>query len=878
MSTPHRPLSRRRFLQNSAALAASAAVTTTLPTSTAVAATNAGASDFVSNWQNCPDRVWLGPEFWSNPLQDWQVAHGRIECTNAAADRNVHVLTRSLAARDGQFSLRVRLGRTDGSTLGKGTGSAGFRFGIRGSMPDYRNPLIFGRGVDAGITANGALFIGSVTDGRAGAVPLNTDEIELQLTGETAGRQCRITLTVLDARGQRLGSLEKEIPGERCAGGLALVNNFTASGGTGGGGGAGKAKKANQSAKKAGGGGSPGGLGTFWFADWRIGGSQVDANPERAFGPLLFSQYTLSGGTMKLSVQLPPIGAGDAQSVRLQLKTSSDWKDAGESPIHPEARLAAFRVDHWDATREVPYRLVYPLKFRDGKTEEHQWTGTIRRDPVDQPELSVADISCNIHEAFPNDDYVAKVGKLNPDFIAFVGDQFYESSGGYGIIRTPTDKAMIDYLRKWYLHGWTWREFMRDRPSISLPDDHDVYQGNLWGEGGHINPKGQASQESGGYTMPHEWVNLVHLTQTAHHPDPHDPRLHDGVSQYYGPLVYGRVSFALLADRQYKSGPEGKVPPTGGRGDHESNPNFDPKTADVPGLTLLGDEQEKWLASWLRDWRGAEMKAIISQTIFTSFPTTHGGAREVLRADYDSNGWPQTARNRAVREIRKVFAFHISGDQHIPGLVHYGVDAHRDASVAFAGPPINTGYPRWFEPDKAPWTKPKQAGLTGDFTDSYGHPMTVLAVKNGAVAPQRDNVLHYMDEKSSGFGMVRFDKRRRKIRIECWPYLADFSDASAQMPGWPVEIDMLDNYARQPAGHLPPLKIAGVAQPLIEVIDQTSGEMIYALRVPTPEFRPHVFGPGKHIVKVSDPETGKSTELRDLTATADEAKPVSVQV
>src|SRR3954463_15155391 len=111
MSTPHRKLTRRRFLQNSAALAAGATVTSTLaPRADAAAA--AGSSDFSSNWKNCPDRVWLRPDFWSNPLQDWQIAKGRIECTNAAPDRNVHVLTRSLADRQGKFTLRVKLGRT----------------------------------------------------------------------------------------------------------------------------------------------------------------------------------------------------------------------------------------------------------------------------------------------------------------------------------------------------------------------------------------------------------------------------------------------------------------------------------------------------------------------------------------------------------------------------------------------------------------------------------------------------------------------------------------------------------------------------------------------------------------------------------------------
>ena len=54
------------------------------------------------------------------------------------------------------------------------------------------------------------------------------------------------------------------------------------------------------------------------------------------------------------------------------------------------------------------------------------------------------------------------------------------------------------------------------------------------------------------------------------------------------------------------------------------------------------------------------MKAVISQTIFTAMATTHGRERERLRADYDTNGWPQAARNAALREILKAFAFHLA--------------------------------------------------------------------------------------------------------------------------------------------------------------------------------------------------------------------------
>ena len=874
MSGPSRragTLTRRRFITNSASLAVGTVVAPPFAQLLRAEAAQPPAA-FQSRWDACPDRIWLGQEYWANPLQDWHIAKGRVECTNAAADRNVHLLTHYLGERHGTLDMRVRVGRVGGGALGTGKGTVGVRIGVQGPLRDYRNSLIYGRGLDAGISGDGAIFLGEVRRAKPGAVRLDTDAADLRLTAEPRGDAYLVTLTIHDAGGMELGRVSKEdVPAGQLVGNLALVCNV---------GGVPPAGRGARGAAAA----TPGdaadnpGLGTFWFADWRIAGSKVEADAAHAFGPILFSHYTLSNGVMKLTAQMPPLGARDSQVVRLQVRKGSKWSTAGEARIHPEARTATFRIARWDDRTDVPYRLAYTLRFANGRREEHFWTGTVRRDPVDKPVITVGDVSCNIHQAFPNAGYVENMAKLDPDLLAFTGDQFYESSGGYGIIRTPVGTAMIDYLRKWYMHGWTWRELMRDRPSVSLPDDHDVYQGNLWGESGDGR---RTTQEAGGYDMAPEWVNVVHRTQTAHHPDPYDPTAsRRGTLQYYGPLTYGRVSFAVLADRQYKSGPQGKVPKTDtARGDHVKDPNFDPAVADVPGLELLGAKQEQFLREWASDWRGADMKAVISQSVFTAMATTHGNERMILRADYDSNAWPQGPRNRAVREMRKAFAFHIAGDQHLPALVHYGVDSHRDGPVAFAGPAVNVGYPRWWEPATAPWTRPKNAhDLTGDFTDSFGHPLTVRAVKNGAVQPRQGDVRQLMDDKASGLGVVRFNKAARRITVECWPYLADVTRPGSQLPGWPVTIDMLDNYARAPAAYLPTLQVRGVKNPIVQIVDEANGEIVYTLRLAGQRWRPHVFAPGRYTVKISEPETQREKVLKGVAATPDQAGTLDVRL
>ena len=842
-------LTRRRFIAGSASLAATSVVAPLLR------GAQSKAPEFRSRWNDCPDRIWLGAEYWANPLQDWQIANGRIECTNAAPDRNVHVLTRQLGERSGTLEMSVRLGRIEPTAAKRE--SAGFRIGARGPLDEYRNNAIFGRGLDAGINPEGTLFVGDVR----GTTNVPREDTELALAAVPRGQAYRVTLWARIAGKAHDAVVNENVPASQLVGNIALVCNFAT-------------PQDVAAATKV----APEGYGRFWFADWRISGSAIDDLPAHAFGPILFSQYTLSAGVMKLTAQMPPLGAQDSQSVRLQIREGTTWSTIAESRIDPDARTANFRIPKWNDRNDVAYRIAYTLASRSGRSEEHFWEGTVRRDPVDKRVITVADVSCNTHQAFPNAEFVAKMARLDPDLLAFTGDQFYESSGGYNIIRTPVDKAIVDYLRKWYMHGWTWRELMRDRPTVSLPDDHDVYQGNLWGESGDAQGTTQAA---GGYQMAPDWVNAVYRTQTAHHPDPHDPSpAKRGAIQYYGPMTYGRVSFAILADRQYKSGPEGKVPKTDTkRGDHVTDPNFDPKTADVKGLELLGDKQEQFLREWAADWRGADMKAVISQTVFTALPTTHGNERMILRADYDTNAWPQTPRNRALREIRKAFAFHIAGDQHIPAVVQYGVDTHRDGPVAFAGPAMNVGYPRWFEPSEAKWLQPKNADdLTGDFTDAFGHPLTVLAVKNGAVKPREGNVRVFLDDKASGLGLVRFEKKSRRVIVECWPYLADVTKPGTQMAGWPVTIDVAGIYGRKAAAHLPTLNVSGVTNPVVQVVDEAGGEIVYTVRIAGQSWRPPVFAPGTYTIKVSDPERQKETIVNGVTAGPGVTAALSVRV
>lgn len=843
-------LDRRRFLSRSASLAAGAALGPGLLSQSGCGSDTDSAA-FSSKWESTPDRVWAGREYWVNPLQDWRVAGGRLECVFPSNNRHVHLLTRSVRAGAGSLETAVGIGRVGDALLAEGSGSVGFRIGNRGRLDDYRHALVHGSGLDIGLTSNGGLFIGDPSTAEAGVVDLNRQSVELHLSAAAGADAVKVVLMAHAAEsGEILGQIEEDgLPADTLTGGLALLANAPRPGD----------RPPNQQASAD--------AGRFWFADWRVDGDLISRHDDRAFGPVLFVQYTLSRGVMKMTAQMPPISSADDQQVRLEVQKEGRWREAATAPIDPVARTATFRVADWDSSADSPYRVAYALSD-GGSPQDHYFEGTVRRDPVDESVVTIADISCNAHYAFPNTACVESIGKLDPDLFCFTGDQYYESTGGYGALRfVEGDRAVLDMLRKWYQHGWTWRELLRDRPAVSIPDDHDVFHGNLWGEGGEEIEQGE-TQESGGYMMSPEFVNAVHRTQAAHHPDPPDPKPGKrGISVYFGDMVYGGVSWAILADRQFKTAPEGNVPPTGGRADHVTDEGFNPKTADKAGFELLGDRQMRFLRSWAEDWDGAEMKAVISQTIFTAMATTHGGNRMRLVADYDTNAWPQSARNEAVRVMRQALAFHLAGDQHLAAVVQYGVDEPGDGPVAFAGPAVNNLYPRWFEPKEPGENRPDGASeVLGDFRDSFGHPIRVLACANPE-GEFRKGLLDRETDKAAGFGVVRFNKQERTATVECWPLLADPTKPGTQFPTWPVTVAQKENFGSRVAGYLPPIE-AGNARPVVQVIREDTGETLYTVRAPEPRWRPFVSAPGKYLVRWTDGEGGAAGEVSGLEVEA----------
>lgn len=724
------------------------------------------------SWEKCHDRVWLHPRIWANPMEDWAVRGGWAECLTLGGNRNLHLITHQWAHLQGNADISVKLQAVE--EPGE-RASAGFRIGIQSELNEFRSNCFANSGINIGIAGN-RLIVGRIK----GSKPVSLrEEIKLTLSAKCDGKRAELSLKATAADGSLIDTVSHVFNADELLGNLALVNNF----------------EAKLNSKQG---------GRFRFNDWSISGSVFEQSDSRKFGPILWSMYSLSdsrsveGFVLKISALTGPLGEKDNKKIELQTQVDGVWKSHGETSLDTDAWTATFRIPQWDEKKATPYRLIYREQNVEGEETLSSWGGMIKANPIGRP-LRVGALTCQNHYGFPYEPVAENLIKLDPDLLYFSGDQLYESHGGYGVIREPADLAILNYLRKYYMFGWAFRDAMRDRPTLCIADDHDVFQGNIWGQGGiPMDTAAGGTSSNGGYRQPARMVNAVHRTNTSHHPDCHDAKpAEQGISIYFGEMIYGNVGFAILGDRQFKSGPQ-LVDTGSGRADHVKDPEFDTTQLDQEGLELLGVRQEEFLKKWSQDWRGHDMKILLSQTVFAGVATHHGNYDGYLKADLDSGGWPQTARDRALEILSDSQALHINGDQHLTSLAQYGVQKQRDSLWSFCTPAIAAGYPRWWRPDEVnmPHRNRPKHGLsnTGEYLDGFGNKIYVYAVGNPKVGTKK-NRYEKAHQKGSGFGLVTVDTDAKTYLIDSYRFLIDATDENPanQFPGWPVLIHQAEN-------------------------------------------------------------------------------------
>ncbi|MPY90005.1 MAG: twin-arginine translocation pathway signal protein, partial [Luteitalea sp.] len=537
-----------------------------------------------SPWHRLPDMTWTGDAYWANRIQDWRVHDGALECLVRAENRTVSCLTHQLGERRLRFATDVVL-TVPAGVPASDRNRLGFRVGAKGPWPDYRSAAVHGQGLEAGVTTSGRLFIGD----RSGSHPplelslLNGGVVlSLDVSPLDGAEGYSMVLEARDAASERvLASMqERVVDDRRVEGNVALLSHYEPA----------STEETNQV--------------TARFSRWTLEGEKLAAGQDTTFGPIYFAQYTLEQKRLKLTAQLAPLDLPESHRAHLEVERDGQWNQVATAAIAQPSRTVQFRLDDWDGTRAWPYRVRLELPLRDGSTQTYTYQGTIAAEPTSEARLRALVFSCNHDGAFPDQDIVDHASQHDVDLVMFLGDQFYESNGGFDIQMAPLPSACLDYLRKWYQFGWSYREVFRHRPMICLPDDHDVFHGNVWGESGKATiAEGDAStrQDTGGYKMPAEWVNLVMTTQTSHMPDAYDPTSIDqGIHVFYTDWTYAGLSFAIVEDRKFKSAPKNVLPKWAKVfNGYAENQAFDVAAEAYPEAQLLGQRQLDFLADWV---------------------------------------------------------------------------------------------------------------------------------------------------------------------------------------------------------------------------------------------------------------------------------------
>ncbi len=843
------------------------------------------------------ERVWIGSDFYANRLMDWRYANGRIEClegSSAKPMRTLHLLSHYLAEQEGDFTMSVQTGSLTLADSVHANTWSGFLLGAGGSHVDWRVSSLVHHwpgedgGLIVGMDGRGHVIVRLNTSSEGPKEPavnvpveawpliepaesngiISTSEpIELRVHVRASDHGYDLIVTATELSTQNTLSEAKYIglSDNYFSGNVALVSHHspTMEG--------------------------PG----YWFDNWMIEGSKFVHAPERSFGPIMSAMYTVSNGTLKMTAQMPPLGDEDTQTVGLELMVDGNWTPSASAPIISHSNTATLRINDFHTTTDIPYRLVYDQLTATG-LEPISYLGTIRSPKIEDQEFVLASLNCqhisrgrNLvwnHSAiwYPHTELSASVAEHDPDLLFFAGDQIYEG-GLAGIIRSPLDQAYLDYHYHWYRFIWSFRDLMRDRPTVTIPDDHDVYHGNIWGHGGKkADGPWIPPADNGGYIMDANFVNAVHRTQVSHLPDPFDPTpIEQDISVYYTDLTYGDISFAIIADRMWKSAPRIVVPEAQVRNGWPENPSYDPTT--ITNAHLLGPRQLKFLNHWSHQFPdNVWMKVMLSQTLFSNLATLPSGssddrivpqmryaepgeyiADDHLGTDMDSNGWPQSGRNRALRAIRKGFAFHVAGDQHLGSFIQYGIDDFGDGPNAFISPAIANVWPRrWFPPEPGKNRVPEDPPYTGEHLDGFGNHMTVRAVANPVQSGRSPKALY---DRVPGYGIVRFNRKDRTITAEAWPRWFKPSDKDAyQYPGWPVTVTQESNYGREAAGYLPPIDVEDLREPVMTLIEETTSDTLYTIRLSTLPYRAKVFNPDVSYTAILGDQSGNQTSLTGL--------------
>lgn len=280
--------------------------------------------------------------------------------------------------------------------------------------------------------------------------------------------------------------------------------------------------------------------------------------------------------------------------------------------------------------------------YRFSALGEHSPVGRTRTLPVGSPEhLRFAVVSCSNHAAGYFNAYRRIAERADLDAVLHLGDYLYEyGPNQYGSLRTPEPPNEIVTLSDYRLRHAQYKAdadsiaMHRQHPLIAIWDDHETTN-DAWRDGAQNHqPETEGS-----------WEERVNVALKAYYewmpvrlPDPARPRENQRAFRF-GDLV----ELAMLEQRLSARSEQlpATVPTPFGNGFVQAGAFAD------PARTLLGPEQEAWLAHLLRStparWKLLGQGVMFAQLKLQGAPLAQGGGVFLNSDQWDGY---QPARDR----------------------------------------------------------------------------------------------------------------------------------------------------------------------------------------------------------------------------------------
>lgn len=368
----------------------------------------------------------------------------------------------------------------------------------------------------------------------------------------------------------------------------------------------------------------------------------VASGQPRADGIVLWTMLTGAGLSERVTVrwEVATDAAFEQIVARGEEIAEADWSHS----VHAEPRGLAPARRYW---------------YRFGALGQHSTVGRTRTAPAPDAATTAFEFalaSCQRYDVghYAAWRHIAADDRL--DAVMFVGDYIYEYPSNSKSLRPLEAGGLVRTLAQYRARYATHKSdpalqaAHAAAPWLLVWDDHEVGNDYANLQGQELEPDFKAQRAA------------AYRAYWEHMPFPKAARPVDADMRITGRLDWGRLArLHLLDDRQYR---DPQVCPKPGRGGSNTVPLKDCAAFLEPRRTLLGAEQEEWLAS---GWDGTRpWNLVVQQTLMARFswsdPTQGGGT-------FWTDGWDgyPAARRRLLEPVAR---------RKLDGVVVLGGDVH----------------------------------------------------------------------------------------------------------------------------------------------------------------------------------------------------------